>query len=205
VVVLSVDDGGVAIPGIALDSLPDVQHRAAGGIHQHASHGAETLEISDRHPKGRHDHHIVRRHRPEIELAVGAMGQQRDPHMPELLVDMGVVDDLTDQEEPPIRKLGSGLVRVLDRAIHSVAEAKLPRQPEGQSTCLEAVLVGPHRLDHRTVVIGVQPARDLVLEAKALPEVGVLHAVNVVGCRSAEHLHRDASSAGRNLEPGDGS
>ena len=131
-VVLAVDDGGEAVPGIALDPLPDVQHRAAGGVHQDAADGAEPLEVPDRHPEGRHDDDIVRRDPREVELPVVAVGQERDPHVAELLVHVGVVDDLTHQEEPPVGKLGPGLVGVLDRAIHPVAEAEFARQPEGQ-------------------------------------------------------------------------
>ena len=104
------------------------------------------------------------------------MIQKGDPHIPQLLIHVRVVDDLPDQKEPAAGELGPGLVGVLDGPVDAVAEAELPGQPEGQRTHLEPVVVGPQRLDHGAVIVGGEPARDLALEAEALPEVGVLHA-----------------------------
>ena len=76
----------------------------------------------------------------EVELAVGAAAsRKRDPHVAQLLVDVRIVDDLADQEEPPVGKLGAGLVGVLDRAVDAVAEPELPGQPEGQRPDVEPV------------------------------------------------------------------
>ena len=54
------------------------------------------------------------------------------PARPQLLVDVGVVDDLAGQEHPLIGEPLPGLVGVIDRAIDAIAEAELPRQVDGQ-------------------------------------------------------------------------
>src|SRR5438105_1459613 len=101
-VMLAMDDGSEAIPGVTLDPLPDVQHRPAGGINQHAADSAETLEVSYGHAEGRHDDHVVRRDRGKVELAPFTVIQQRNTHVAELLVDVGVVDDLAHEKEAAV-------------------------------------------------------------------------------------------------------
>src|ERR687898_3477984 len=100
-VVLAVNDGSKPIPGVALYPLPDVQHRSTGGIHQHTTDGAEAFEVSHGDAEGRHDHDVIRRHCREIEVPVLAMTQERDAHVTQLLVHVRVMDDLTDEEQPP--------------------------------------------------------------------------------------------------------
>ena len=80
-VVLAVDDGGVAVARVALDPLPDVEHRAAGRVHQHAADLAQPLEVPDGDPEGRQDDDVIRRDRREIELAVLAPLQDADAHV----------------------------------------------------------------------------------------------------------------------------
>ena len=59
VVVLAVDHRGVAIPGVLLDPLPDVQYRAAGGIVENAVDGPEPVEVLTGHPEGRNQDHVI--------------------------------------------------------------------------------------------------------------------------------------------------
>ena len=130
-------------------------------------------------PNAGQDHHVVGDDPGEVELPVLAPGEEADAHVPELLIDVGVVDDLADQEEPAVGELDPGLVGVVHRPVHPVAEAELPGQPEGQRTDGEPVLVGPERLHHRAVVVGGELPLDLGLEAEAPPEVGALHGLNL--------------------------
>ena len=83
------------------------------------------------------------------------------------------------RKSAPVGKLAPGLVGVVHRAVHAVAEAELPGQPEGQRPDGRAGSRWPQRLDHRAVVVGREPALDLGLEAESAAEVGLLHAVNV--------------------------
>ena len=173
--VLAVDDRGEPVARVALHPLPHVQHRPAGRIHQHAADPAKPLEVADGDPEGRQDHHVVRRDGREVEGPLIAAHEEADTHVPQLLVDVGVVDDLADEVKPAVGELGPGLVGVVHRAVHAVAEAELPRQPEGQRSDGEAVLVGPQRLHHGAVVVGRELAFDLRLEAETPAEVGALH------------------------------
>src|SRR5687768_322333 len=81
VIVLAMDHGSEAVTGIALDTLPYVQHRAASRVHHDAANLTERLEIVDRYAKCRQDHHIRRLEDPEIE-AVRAGEKEFDPHIP---------------------------------------------------------------------------------------------------------------------------
>ena len=69
-------------------------------------------------------------HAGEVELAVRPVMQELDAHLLELPVHVRIVDDLAHQQEPPVGELVAGLVGVVDRAIHAVAEAELAGQPE---------------------------------------------------------------------------
>ena len=55
------------------------------------------------------------------------------PHRLELRVDVGIVDDLADQVERPVGKLHPGLIGIIHRAVHAVAETEFPSQPEGEA------------------------------------------------------------------------
>src|SRR5215217_3807446 len=179
VVVLSVDEGGVAVAGIALDPFPDVQHRSTGGVDQHTANAAKPLEVTNGDTEGGHDHHVVRGDFGEVEPALLFLGEEGNAHGPELLDDMGIVNDFPDQKEPAVGKLGPAFVGVLHGAIHTVAKPELPGQPESEMSRGKGVIVVLERLDHGTVVVRRQPPGDLALEAEPFAEVGLLHAVNV--------------------------
>ena len=175
--VLAVDHRGVAVARVALDPLPDVEHRPAGGVHQHAADGPEPLEVADGDAERRHDHDVLGGDPGEVELALGIVLEDGDAHGPELGVHVRVVDDLADQEEAALRKLDTGLVGVVDRAVHPVAEAELAGQPEGERPRLEPVAARPQGLHHRAVVVGGELLLDVGLEPEPAPEVGAAHAV----------------------------
>ena len=188
VVVLAVDDGRVAVARVALDPLPDVEHRAAGGIHQHAADASQPVEVVDGHAERGQDDDVLAADRREVEAPLVAAGQEPHPHRAQLVVDVGVVNDLAHEVEPPVGKLEPGLVRVVHRAIHAVAEPELPGEPEAQRPDVETVLAGAQGLDHRAVVVGRELAFDLGLEAEAAAVVGALH--------RAPNLHPTRSRAG---------
>jgi hypothetical protein len=83
-----------------------------------------------------------------------AAAEEDDPHRGELLVDVRVVDDLAHQEESADRGTWAGLVGVLDRPIHPVAEAELARQPELERAGAQPVVARPEGVDHRARVVG---------------------------------------------------
>src|SRR2546430_6175340 len=119
----------------------------------------------------------------DLEVELGAFGpvQELDTHSPQLGVDVGIVDDFADQEQPAVGELGAGLIGVLDGAVHTVAEAELARELERQITERERVPLGADPIHHPAVVVGHQRASDVALEAEAAPEIGLLHGVNLTG------------------------
>ena len=98
----------------------------------HAAERAEPLEVVDGDAERGQEDDVVRGDPGEIELAIGPVAQEGDPHFLEPGVHVRIVDDLADQEDPPVGKLGPGFVGVLDRAIDAVAEAELARETEGE-------------------------------------------------------------------------
>src|SRR3989449_11433684 len=135
------------------DALPisHVQHRAAGVIHEDTADRTQPLEVLHRYAERREDHHVVRGHGPEVEVALGLAQQNLHAHAGELGVHVGVVNDLPDEKDALGRELGSGLVRVLDRAVDSVAEAELPGQLEREVAHHELVARAANGVDHAAV------------------------------------------------------
>ena len=131
VVVLAVDHRGEAVAGVALDPLPDIEHRAAGGVDHDAANVAQSLEVAHRDAEGRDDDDVVGGDGGKIELAVDAV-QKDDAHPRQVRVHMRIVDDLADQEQPPIGKLRARLVGVVHGAVDAVAEAEFLGETKGQ-------------------------------------------------------------------------
>src|SRR4051794_7846207 len=178
-VVLAVNDRGIAIAGVTLDPLPDIEHRPTGGIHQHTSDRTEPLEVANGDAEGRHDDDIVRCYSAKVEESIFLLAQQGDAHFPQLLVHMRVVDDLSHQEQPPVGKLGSGLVGILDCSINAVTKTELPSEPERQAANLQPVIAALEGFDHRAVVVRGESTGDLALEPETLAEIRLVHGVNV--------------------------
>src|SRR5437870_8365686 len=179
VVRLAVDDRGEAVLRVRLDPLPHVQHRAAGRIHEHAAHGPEPLEVLYRDAEGGEEDDVAGRDRAEIEVAGLRPVEEFDPHALQLRVDVGVVDDLRQEEDSLVGELGARLVGVLHGAIHPVAEPELAGQLEGEVADGQGVPMFPDAVDDAAVVVGRERALDVVFEAEAPPEVGLLHEINL--------------------------
>ena len=123
VVMLAVNERSESIARVTLDSLPDVEHRAAGRVDHHAPDLAKDLEVPDRHSECGKNDHICGPHSTEIDVPI--LGHEEgDPHRLEFGVHVRVMDDLTRQIDGTIREFLSGLICVVDRALDSVAEAK---------------------------------------------------------------------------------
>ena len=174
--VLAVDQRCEAVPCVTIHPLPDIEHRAAGSVHQYRTSVPQPLEVVDRDAECRHDDHVFSSNTREIEWLVGIVSQDADTHGPQVVVDVGVVDDLTHQKEPAVGKLAPAFVGVVHRAIHPVAEPELLGQPESQRPALEGVVARPHLLHQRAGVVSRQIPLDLLLEAESAAEIGRFHA-----------------------------
>ncbi len=181
--VLAVDDGGVAVLGIRVDPLPHIQHRAAGGIHQHTADLPQPREVLHRHAEGRQNHHVRHGHVAEVELAAVRTEQELHAHGAQLRVDVRIVDDLAHQEGAAVGELGPGLVGVLDRPVHPVAKAELTRHPEGDVAHRQRVVVRADGVDHAAVVVGRESTLDGALEPESFAKVGLLHPINLAAYR----------------------
>ena len=92
---------------------------------------AQRREVVDRHAEGREDHHVLGATTRVVEPVVRSATGGTMPISLQLRVHVRVVDDLARQDRSPVGELAARLVRVLHRALHAVAEAELPRQPDG--------------------------------------------------------------------------
>src|SRR5439155_16351336 len=113
---------------------------------------------------------------------------------------VGIVDDLAHQEQAAIRELGPRLVRVLDGAVHAVAEPELVRQPEGQVAHDEGVAAAADHIHDAAVVVSGERTLDRALESEAPAEVGLWHEAESNGAARASQPHRAARRVGGGSE-----
>ena len=120
--------------GRALPDLLDKRTRRVVLLHVHPEIAHALLEF-DRGPKGRHDDHIVGRQRVQRhELLAEGIVQELHAAALEVGVDFGVVNHLTEQENPLARVLIHGLVADLDGVFHPKTEPKMTRQTDAHCT-----------------------------------------------------------------------
>src|SRR5690349_9838487 len=196
VVILAMDDCGEAVFCIRFDALPHVQHRATRRVHEHAADRPQSLEILHRDAERRQDDDIGRRDVGKIELAVVGPPEELHAHRLQLLVDVGIVDDLAHQKDLPLGKLGARLVGVFHGAVHAVTEAELARQLEGQIAGGQDIAPGADLVHHSAVVVRRQRPFDMALEPEAPSKVGLLHAVNLTA-RHSPRARRPSRAARR--------
>jgi hypothetical protein len=172
------DERGESVTRIPFHPLPHVQYGTAGGIHHHASEGAELLKVSDGHTERRKDDHITRCHSRKIERALirfGIMGQKNDPHLTQLLIDVWIVDDLASKEDAPLREFLARLVGVFNSALDAVAKAELAskadRGPVCSLPCGKGVVPRLDEIDEPPVVVRGQIDLDVRFETESLTEI----------------------------------
>ena len=83
-------------------------------------------------------------------------GKPPNPRFGESFVHAGVVDDLTGDEDAPIRKSAARLVSILNRARHPVAEAELAREEDRGPVRFEPEVVGFEPLHDAAVVLPLE-------------------------------------------------
>ena len=133
VVRLAVDDRRIAVARVLADVLPDVEHRAAGRVHEGAAPALQTLESLHRHAERGNDADI---RGIEAVDRVAEVVEETHAGRTQPAVDVRVVNDLAGQEDAPVREPMPCLIRVVDGAVDAVAEAELARQTHGQTTGL---------------------------------------------------------------------
>jgi hypothetical protein len=101
VIVLAVDQAGEAVARVAVDALPHVQHRAAGRVDDDAPLAAQRLEVVDRDAERGQDDDVGGLDAVVVE-PLPLLSEEVDHHLALLGVDVGVVDDLAGEEDPPL-------------------------------------------------------------------------------------------------------
>ena len=147
--------------------LPDVQDRAARRVDERAALPLELRQLADRDAERRQNHDVVRTERGTVFARVG---KDVNPFFAEAVVDVRVVDDLAGQQHALRGEFLPSLVRVIDRAVHAVAEPEFLRQVERETSarlnepgCLEVV-------DDAAVVGSSQVGCDRFFEVETLTE-----------------------------------
>ena len=147
--------------------LPDVQDRAARRVDERAALPLELRQLADRDAERRQNHDVVRTERGTVFARVG---KDVNPFFAEAVVDVRVVDDLAGQQHALRGEFLPSLVRVIDRAVHAVAEPEFLRQVERETSarlnepgCLEVV-------DDAAVIGRCQVGRDRLFQVETLTE-----------------------------------
>ena len=169
------------ISRVALNSLPDVEHRSTRRVNQHASDLTKDFEVPDRHTERRQDHYILGLHPTEIDVPASRFPlraspfprhEERDTHRPEFRVHVRVMDDLTGQINGTIRELLSGLVGVVDCPFDPITEPKLLGQTDGYIPGRKCVFPGLEQIDKVARIVGCQFGLDLGFQPETFPKVG---------------------------------
>ncbi len=161
------DDRREALPGVLPDVLPDVQHRSARGVDQRASLPLKLREQPDRHAEGRQNHHVAGAERIE---RVAGIRQKANAERPQLLVHVGVVDDLAGEIHRLIREAVPGLIRVVHGPVDAVAEAEFAGDVNRQAAAAVREVVRLDPANEFAVVVSCKASRDLVLQRETPPE-----------------------------------
>jgi hypothetical protein len=150
----AVDDGRDVLAGILPHAFPDAHDIAAGGIHDLAADFLDARLGGLVSPEGGNDHHVLGVQVTNLGFLVLAQ-QVLDAQRHDLLVDLGVVNDFPEDEEPPIvEDLGRG-VREIDGPLDAVAKAELLRQSHRHTLASQRAPTGPQPLHDLAAVVGL--------------------------------------------------
>ncbi len=188
VVVLAVDDHGVAVAGVVMDLLPDVEDAAAGGVDQHALLRLEVLELGHADAEGRHDHDIAGGDVAKARHRVARVVENFDAHVAQALVDVGVVDDFAGQEHAAVGKLPAGLVGVVHRAVDAVAKPEFPGELEVQFAGAGLVAEGLEPFDDGALVGTRQNRSDLGFQAETLLKIRLTQRATIISLYGAKWM-----------------
>src|SRR5688572_24346386 len=191
-VVFAVNQRCEAVLRVALDALPDIEHGSAGRVDKDALDATQLVEVVNRDAERGEDHHVLRRHRAEIELTVSRL-EDLDAHFPQACVHVRVVDDLAHQINAAVRELAARLIRVFHGALDPIAEAEFAGEADRHVPDRQGVILGFHPVHKSAAVVAGELVLDLGPKAETLSEIGTW-----VGCCHAENYSsRRGSGVGR--------
>ncbi len=121
---LAVDDRGDALAGISAHAPPDFHDVATGGVNHITSSFRHLVHERCGGTEGRDDHHVVRTQIGIVSAHIPPW-QRDDAHLAQVSIDVGVVDDFTDEENAVVRENPARGVGEVDGAFHAVAKPEL--------------------------------------------------------------------------------
>ena len=149
---LAVDDGGDVGPGVLPHTFPDAHHVAARGIDDLAAALLDARKGGHVGPKGGDDDDVAFAKEVERGLA-GGVHQVANAQGPDLLVDLGVVDDLPQNVEPPGGENFGRRVGEVDGPFHAVTKAELLGQLHGDAACGNGAAAGAQAVDDGAPIV----------------------------------------------------
>src|SRR5262245_12781259 len=109
----------------------------------------------------RQNYDVARLDYVEIELAGCRRIEENHAGVLKSLIDVRIVNDFADQEDPPVGKLHRSLIRIVNRAVDAVAEAERLGQPDRDVAERGAVASRTKVLDQVAVILGLEERLDL--------------------------------------------
>ena len=120
----TMNDRGDACIGVAAHPLPYLHYVATGGVDYVAAAFIDFFHEGSGSAKGGHDDDVFLR-----QLVIACIhflpGQRDDAHLDKLQIDIGIMDDFSDEKDSIIRKNPARCVGEVNGALDTVAEAKL--------------------------------------------------------------------------------
>jgi len=166
VLVLAVDDGGKLAFFVLLDRVPNLGDPGTGGIDDGAALVVEQLHLLHARAKGRKDHHIARVNDREILLAV-PNGNEAHLHIPQLLVDAGVVDDFVGDPNALVGKMLAAFVSDRHSPLDSPAKAECLGEADGNVAARQPIAVVANFADELALVLRLHGIGDFGFIAEA--------------------------------------
>ena len=148
----SVNYGGNLFAGILPDSLPDAHHVTAGRVNNAASMSSDLLEEGNFRTEGGNNDHILRTEILDMRPAV-PVEHVTDPKRGDLGVNLGIVDDLPDQEESCLWENFPRRVSEIDGPLNAVAESELLREADSGGPDPENGSLSADPLDETAMVM----------------------------------------------------
>ena len=152
----AMDDAGDVFLGILAHALPDAHHVAAGGVHHQAALGLQLFAGADLGAKRGDDHGIAGFQMHHFRLR-GLGRDDLDAHVADLVVDLGVVNDLAEQVDGGFRgdigEIFPGGIGEVNGPFDPVAKAEFLGQFHGQIAGGQHAAIGAHALDQFAAIM----------------------------------------------------
>ena len=147
------DDARHRIIRVLTDPLPNAHHVATRGVHKHATPLLQLLHHCHLGAEGGNNHDVTLLQFLDVRVLFLAR-QKPNSHLAQLIVHLGVMDNLAQDVDRLVRKHFSGGICEIDRPFDAVTEAKLLRQLHRHSPGREDMTSGANAVHQLTPIMG---------------------------------------------------